>query len=197
MMKLTVITIRSFKIIFTFIFYASSHQPINNCFQMMPKPKLRPHRSNLHLQVLSVWILPRNWKRDPQLTLFWYSELIWFSERYNFLNKWCIIIKGKRNPAIFIFKWIFFSKKCGEKELPCHRLILIARSPVFKSMFSCKTFSESRNGEVIIEDISYGNLNLNQKISKVPNMQKIKQKFTNYAVIIEDILYGGKYILTW
>jgi hypothetical protein len=98
-----------------------------------------------------------------------------------------IIVKG-RNPTIFIFKSIFFnSKKCGEKELPCHRLILTARSPVFKSMFSCKTFSESQNGEVIIDDISYSNFNLKQKISKEPDMQKFKQKFTNYAVYIEDI----------
>ena len=56
-------------------------------------------------------------------------------------------------------------------------------------MFSCKTFSESQNGEVIIDDISYSNFNLKQKISKEPDMQKFKQKFTNYAVIIEDISF--------
>ena len=41
---------------------------------------------------------------------------------------------------------------CGGKVFPCHKLVLSARSPVFKAMFESK-MKESVSGKVTIEDI--------------------------------------------
>lgn len=41
---------------------------------------------------------------------------------------------------------------CGGKVFPCHKLIMSARSPVFKAMFVVQ-MKESKSGKVTIEDI--------------------------------------------
>ena len=41
---------------------------------------------------------------------------------------------------------------CGGKVFPCHKLVMSARSPVFKAMFESK-MKESESGKVTIEDI--------------------------------------------
>ena len=43
--------------------------------------------------------------------------------------------------------------KSGE-EIPCHKFILVARIPVFKSMFDVKEYSEDLKGQIEILDAS-------------------------------------------
>ena len=72
-----------------------------------------------------------------------------------------------------MLNWNFFQIS-GYKRLPCHRLILIARSSVFKTMFLHKTFSESKTGEVVIEDIGFGQtFELKSLFSLLENVQEI------------------------
>ena len=51
-----------------------------------------------------------------------------------------------------VHRFCDFSLECGNLEIPVHRLLLAAKSPVFSAMFSEK-FQEAKTGHAVIEDL--------------------------------------------
>ena len=54
---------------------------------------------------------------------------------------------------VIILYWSIFFKVVGEKEFQVHRVVLAARSPVFKAMFDMFDMAEGITGRAIVEDI--------------------------------------------
>ena len=96
-----------------------------------------------------------------------------------------IIVKG-RNPTIFIFKSIFLiQRNAGRKSFPVTDWFWLRGRRSSNRCFLAKHFRKVKTEKSSLTTFR----TVISTLSKVLDMQKFKQKFTNYAVIIEDISF--------